>query len=188
MNMVRKRWIFGIAVVAGMSLVLATAAIQRWQRPPPAKVSRLSGQIAVAEQLSLDQIPELGQRGYATIIDLRPDGEAPDQPSASAVRTRARKSSMRFAYVPVPHGDIPASAVDALQQAIADNPSPVLLYCRSGRRAARTWSLVEASRQDGASGDAILAAVKASGQSADDLAPAIRERIARRAPASAPIQ
>jgi len=91
---------------------------------------------------------------------------------------------MNFAYVPVPHGDIPAGAVTALARAMAENPKPILLYCRSGRRAARTWSLVEVSRSDGLDAADILAAVKAGGQSAEDLDTAIAARIANRSVAA----
>lgn len=59
------------------------------------------------------------------------------------------------------------------------------MYCRSGSRAARTWSLMEASRPGGRSADDILAAVKRSGQGADDLAGAINARIAKRGPRTA---
>jgi protein tyrosine phosphatase (PTP) superfamily phosphohydrolase (DUF442 family) len=57
----------------------------------------------------------------------------------------------------------------------------VLLYCRSGRRAARTWSLVEASRADGMDVAQIIAAVKEGGQEADDLKDALEQRVAARA-------
>jgi uncharacterized protein (TIGR01244 family) len=134
----------------------------------------------VSEQLQVSQLREVKQRGFATVIDLRPDGEAEGQPTAELVKATADAHKLAFAYVPVPQGDIPDSAVDALNKAIADSPKPVLLYCRSGRRAARTWSLVEASRPGGGSASEIMAAVKASGQSADDLAGAIHARIAKR--------
>ncbi|MFX5521947.1 hypothetical protein ABTD78_22020, partial [Acinetobacter baumannii] len=77
-------------------------------------------------------------------------------------------------------GDIPDRAVTELGQALADKSGEVLLYCRSGRRAARTWSLLEASRPNGLKTQAILAAVKESGQSADDLESAIEQRIRQR--------
>ena len=183
MKLLRHRWIFGIAVMAGIGMVVLPAAYERWTRPPAAAVKRLTEQLALTEQLKLDQIPELRER-FGTIIDLRPDGEAPDQPSAALVGKAARSNQLFFAYVPVPHGDIPDSAVAALRAAIASNPAPVLLYCRSGRRAARTWALVEASHPGGADAAAILAAVKASGQDATDLAPAIAQRITLRAAAA----
>lgn len=181
-SMINRR-VVGIALLAGTALVLATASYYRWQRPVPANISRLTGQVAISAQLKPAQLAGLRARGYATVIDLRPDGEAPGQPSAAQIGAAARDSQMAFAYVPVPQGGIPDSAVAALHKALADNPGPVLLYCRSGKRAARTWGLVEASRSGGSGVEAILAAVKASGQSADDLRAQIAARVAARLPA-----
>lgn len=164
------------AFVAAVSLTLAITA-----HAAPAKISQLTERFAVAGQITPDQVAELKARGYTTIIALRPDGEGPDQPSAMQVGAAARSHGVAFAYVPVAAGaPIPDSAVAALSEAIADKPGKVLLYCRSGSRAARTWGLVEASRPGGADANAIIDAVKASGQSAEDLREAIAKRVSLR--------
>lgn len=174
--------LFGLFVLIGMLFVLGMGAYGRWSRRPHVTMHPLAAEVAVTEQIQLSDIPQIATRGYQTLIDLRPDGEAADQPASQAVEAAASASHLKFAYVPVPHGDIPDSAVNALSQALAASPRPILLYCRSGRRAVRTWSLAEASRPHGLDAQAILAAANAAGQSADDLLPAIAQRIARRAP------
>lgn len=181
MNLHSKRVLFGAALLAGMSLVLAKPAYERIKRPPPARVSQLHANLAVAEQLRPEELPELRERGFTTIIALRPDGEAAGQPPSPVMAAAARANRLNFVYVPVPQGAIPDSAVAALGKALANEPGQVLMYCRSGKRAARTWALVEASRAGGMDGPAILAAVKVSGQSADDLTDDIAKRIATRA-------
>ena len=182
MTALSNRRVAEFALLTGITLVLATAGYARWQRPAPARTLPLTQSVSVSEQLKPDQLPALREAGYTAIIDLRPDGEAPDQPSAAQMGEAARANRMAFVYVPVPHGAIPDSAVTALHQALAEHPGPVLLYCRSGKRAARTWGLVEASRSGGAEVEAILAAVKAGGQSADDLRGQIAERVKARQP------
>lgn len=159
------------------SVYLALTAAAHAGTAAQAKIAALTERFSISGQVSADQLADLKARGYTTIISLRPDGETPDQPSAAQMRDAARSHGMAFAFVPVAPGAIPDSAVAALTEAVAADPGKVLLYCRSGSRAARTWSLVEASRPGGADADVILAAVKASGQSADDLLPAIAERI-----------
>ena len=89
---------------------------------------------------------------------------------------------MTFAYVPTPHGAIPDVIVDGLARALADVPQPVVLYCRSGNRAARVWALAEASRPSGADAKGIAGSVRAAGQKVDDLMPQIEARIAARKP------
>ena len=86
----------------------------------------------------------------------------------------------------MPHGDIPDSVADSLARALASRPGPVLLYCRSGRRAARSWSLVEASRPDGMTVEQILDAVRTSGQDASDLRPRLEQRVRARQAAGRP--
>ena len=180
MNPSLYRRTFGRLVVAGAALVFSTGSLAGVQPSPAAKVSQLTERFAVAGQITPDQLADLKARGYTTIISLRPDGEGADQPSSEQMQAAARSNSMSFAYVPVTPGAIPDSAVDALNKATADTSGKVLMYCRSGSRAARTWGLVEASRPDGADAQAIMAAVKASGQSADDLREAISQRVSAR--------
>lgn len=112
---------------------------------------------------------------------MRPDGEAPDQPPSGAVEAAAKALNIGFFYVPVPHGDkVPAEVAERLGQAIAAAGKPVLLYCRSGRRATRAWSLAEASLVTGLPLEDIERSAKRAGHSIDDLVPAIKVRIAQR--------
>lgn len=173
--------LFVLSFVLSTALVLILAAYER--KPPAPPTGSLTDNISLTEQIHLDDIPGLKAQGYVTLIALRPDGEAPDQPDSAQVADAARDNRMNFVYIPVPRGDIPDAAVTALNATIADNPGPILLYWRSGRRAARAWSLAEASRPEGLDATAILSAARRSGQSAEDLTSAIEARIAQR-PAS----
>lgn len=175
-----NRPIHGISILIGAAIVVAAAGCESWAPAPPLRAHSLTADISIMDQLKADEIPRLKARGFASVVDLRPDGEEVNQPSAAVIESAARANRLVFNYVPVARGDIPGDAVSALDKAIASSPKPILLYCGSGRRAARTWSLAEASRTGGLDADAILAAVKASGQSADDLSAAIRGRIANR--------
>ena len=171
----------GFSVLVGTLFVLAVAGYAHFTRPPEVLTKQLTHDVWVTEQVQLRAVPSLAN-AYVTVIDMRPDGEADDEPSSSAMGNAVKDNHMAFAYVPVPHGDIPDAAVDALAEQLARANGPTLLYCRSGRRAARTWALVEASRPGGMDAANIEATVKASGQSADDLDAAIKTRISRRTP------
>jgi len=172
--------VFGISAILGVVIVVAAFGYAHFTKVPQVRLNRLTAEISIAQQIQLEAIPQLHLNGFATVIDLRPHGAAVDEPNAAAVESAVHASHMNFSYVPVPHGDIPITAVTALDKAILENPKPILLYCRSGRRAARTWGLVEASRTGGLGATEILTAVKVSGQSADDLRAAIVLRIANR--------
>lgn len=168
-----------------LSLLIGTAgvlAVAGWQQHAQAlALARIAPQslaqgIDVTTQLKRDDVGGLGRR-YRSVIDLRPDGEAPDQPPSREMAAEAHRHGISFTYIPVPHGDIPDAAVAQLRAALEASRGEVLLYCRSGKRAARTWALAEASRSDGMPADAILAAVKGAGQDADDLRGRIQQAV-----------
>ncbi len=115
-----------------------------------------------------------------TIVDIRPDGEERNQPLSSEIASTGKKYGIQFHYIPVPHGSIPDTAVEELAHVVATEPKPMLLYCRTGRRAIRLFALEEASRIDGPDSDAILAMTRATGFSAADLKTEIDQRISHR--------
>lgn len=173
---------FFIAVLAGAAAVMGWAAYVRFAHHPHQEIAarRLTGDVWVSEQVTPQQVLDLRGERFATIVDLRPDGEQAGQPSSAEVAAAAARVGIVFSYDPVPHGDIPDEAVSALQKVLVAQAKPVLLYCRSGRRAARTWALAEASRVGGLDAEAIKRVVMAAGQPVDDLDQAIRVRIAAR--------
>jgi uncharacterized protein (TIGR01244 family) len=172
--------VFWLALVVGAVSTLAWLTYQRVLAP---STHWLAGDVGVSSQLAPHDVDRLRGLGYRSLIDLRPDGEAADQPSADAMRRAAGQAHLVFRYVPVPHGDIPERVVDELAQALKDVPRPVLLYCRTGRRAARTWALVEARRPGGLPPAEIEQAVKNAGQDADDLDGALTAGAATRSAA-----
>lgn len=174
---------FFIAVLAGATAIMGWAAYQRFAHPPlpPAVTMKLLADgVWVSEQIGPSQLALLHQQRFVAVVDLRPDGEAAGQPSSSDMADAAARAGLAFSYTPVPHGAIPDQAISDLQKVLASQPRPVLLYCRSGRRAARTWALAEASRPGGLDAQAIRRIVLAVGQPVDDLGPDIQARIAAR--------
>lgn len=139
---------------------------------------RLSENVDVTHQLQVEDMAAVGRR-YRAVVNLRPDGEAPDQPSSQVMEAAARQAGLDFIHVPVPHGAIPEESVERLQTFLASHHD-VLLYCRSGKRAARTWALAEAGRPGGLSAEAILAAVHGAGQDAGDLKDRIEDAVSAR--------
>jgi uncharacterized protein (TIGR01244 family) len=168
---------FVIAMVAGVALVLGYAALTR---TPPVSYKELQPGVFVAAQIAPADMAALRENGFNAVIDLRPDGEAPDQPPSTQMAAAAQKAGLAFSYTPAPHGVVPGVTVDQFARAPSESARPTLLYCRSGKRAARVWALSEASRVGGLDADAILRASAAIGLSAEDVKADIDARIARR--------
>ena len=173
--------VFLLSVATGAVVVAAMFGWVAWQGHHALPAHVLAPGIAISEQL-LPSAMSVAQESFTTVIDMRPDGEAAGQPTSAEMAAAAKAQRLQFAYVPVPHGDIPDAVVDSLSKALAAQTGPVLLYCRSGRRAARSWSLVEASRRGGMSVEEIITAVKTSGQDAGDLRARLQQRFLARKP------
>ncbi len=140
----------------------------------------LDAHYAVAGQLTPADLPALKAQGVSVIIDMRPDGEAPDQPTAAQMQQAAQQQGLAFFYIPIAHGAISDESVSLLQQVIAGKPGKVAAYCRSGKRASRTYALALASMKDGPSQAQITQQLQAAGQNIDDLQQEITKRIAAR--------
>lgn len=162
---------FLLSLLLSAVAVLAYAGWQRYtdmQALERIDARRVTTFIDVTTQLHPVDLAAVARR-YVAVVDLRPDGEAAGQPSSREMAVAARQSGLPFSYIPVPHGEIPQEAVERLRAVLDQGNGAVLLYCRSGKRAARTWALAEASRPDGLSVAEILAAVQGVGQDAGDL-------------------
>lgn len=134
----------------------------------------------IAGQINPRELPDLKDKGFRAVVALRPDGEEPAQPDAALMEREASRNGLAFDYVPVA-GGATSIQVDALAKALSAAQGPIVLYCRSGRRAARTWALAEASRLDGRDAAQINSALIAADQAAPDLDTEISRRIAARA-------
>lgn len=81
--------------------------------------------------------------GFALVINNRPDGEDPAQPSAAAIEAAARAAGLDYLHVPV-RGGPTQEQVDAVRAAVEAAGGPVLAFCRSGTRSIVTWSIGQA--------------------------------------------
>jgi uncharacterized protein (TIGR01244 family) len=177
-----KFMLFVVSVVVTTGTLLAVIYANRPERAGARipDLMPLNGDIFLTSQLAPEHMRPLRNKGIRSVIDIRPDGEAAGQPSSDELSAASIRRGMKFHYVPVPHETIPDEAVDALRNALTQAPRPTVLYCRTGRRAARTFALAEASRVDGPDTQAILEMVRSAGFTTDDLREKIAERISRR--------
>lgn len=167
----------GMLAVATIFVATASAADAAVE---DAKLTPLVAGVWIAGQITPQQVEGLAARGMTAIIDLRPGDEEPGQPSSQQVGAAAERAGLTFSHAPVEDGVPPQSAVDAVSRALLHPGTTAVLCCHSGRQAARTWALAEASRSGGLEAEAIEAVAKSAGQSLDDLREQIAARIATR--------
>lgn len=108
----------------------------------------LSERLSVTAQIDIADIASLGARGFRSIINNRPDGEADDQPTSAALAAAARQHGLPYRYIPVVSGQLQQAQVDAFSAALAELPTPVLAFCRTGARSSSLWALQAAGSAD----------------------------------------
>ncbi|RPF71277.1 TIGR01244 family sulfur transferase [Aurantiacibacter spongiae] len=132
---------------------------------------RLTDQVWASPQITLDDVAEARERGFAMIVNNRPDGEVEDQPEGDAIEAAARAAGLDYRAIPVGHAGFSGPQVDAMAEALAAADGKVLAYCRSGTRSTLLWALARA--QQGEDTDTIARAAAEAGY---DIAP-VRQAI-----------
>lgn len=109
-------------------------------------VRALNPDFAVTTQLTVDDIPGVVAQGFATLINNRPDGEGgSEQPLSCDIEQAARAAGLHYVHLPVVGGAITPAQAQAMRQALATAPTPVLAFCRSGSRSAQLYGLAQAA-------------------------------------------
>jgi uncharacterized protein (TIGR01244 family) len=130
----------------------------------------IDDRITVAPQIAPEDVPALAAAGFTLIVNNRPDGEEPGQPSGAAIAAAAAAAGLDYRAIPVDHRGISGEQVGAMAEAL-DRPGPVLAFCRSGTRSCHLWALAAASR--GEAPETLVARAHAAGYDLSGLAPAL---------------
>jgi uncharacterized protein (TIGR01244 family) len=101
---------------------------------------RITDDLSVSPQISLADVAGAAQQGFTTIINNRPDGEEPGQPTSAEVAAAAAAAGLAYAHIPV-RGSPTPEQVEEERAVLAAAKGPVLAYCRSGTRSIVTWSI-----------------------------------------------
>lgn len=99
---------------------------------------------SVSAQLSPDDVRNAAAQGFQSIICNRPDGEEANQWQAADIQDEAKALGLKFAFIPISPGTIGDADAARLLATIADMPTPILAYCRSGARSTRLWDAAQA--------------------------------------------
>jgi len=118
----------------------------------------LTPTLSVGPQLSLTDLASAAQR-FRAIINNRPDGEEPGQPSSAEIEAEAKRLGLQYRHIPIVPGQFPDDSVRAFANALTELEGPVFAFCRTGTRSTSLWALTEAAR--GTANGALRAAAEA---------------------------
>lgn len=104
---------------------------------------RVTDSLSVSPQVTEADMARAAAEGFVLVINNRPDGEDPSQPSSATIEAAARAAGLDYLHVPV-RGGPTQDQVDAVRAAVESANGPVLAFCRSGTRSIVTWSIGQA--------------------------------------------
>jgi sulfide:quinone oxidoreductase len=111
------------------------------------KIIQLEAGIFVAPQLVEADFAEIAARGFRSVVNNRPDREAPDQLPNEQAEAAALGRGLQFRFLPVDNLNVTdETPVNAFAQLMDDLPRPTLFYCRSGTRCTILWAQVAVLR------------------------------------------
>ena len=128
---------------------------------------RIDEKTLVAGQIRPEDLAAVKAQGVTMVVNNRPDGEEPGQPTSAEMEAAARAAGLDYRHVPVGSG-FSADQVAAMRAALEEANGPVLAFCRSGTRSTFLWALARSEAGDSA--EELMAKAEAAGY---DLRPII---------------
>ncbi len=137
---------------------------------------RINQRVYVAPQLTAEDFAAAKAAGVRTVVNNRPDGEAPDQLSSAEAGRLAAEAGLGYLHIPVPVGGMTRDMVDAFARTLEEAEGPLLAYCRSGTRSCMLWAIAAAGQGEPA--DQVLATAGRAGYDLAGLRPLLERSAA----------
>lgn len=134
------------------------------------QIAKLTGNLSVAPQVTEKDLEEAAAAGFKSIINNRPDGEAPDQPRSADLAAAAARLGLEYRYIPVVGGQLNEAQIRAFDDALSQMPTPALAFCRTGTRSTTLWALSSARKSPP---EAILSTAEAADYNLQHLLPTL---------------
>lgn len=124
------------------------------------EIKKISDGLSVSPQIVADDVKEIANLGFRSIVCNRPDGEGSDQPTYEEISNAAKEAGLDVRYQPIVAGKVSDDDASDFGRLFDELPKPVFAYCRTGTRSTTLWSLSQAGKLDTSE---ILRASKAAG-------------------------
>lgn len=130
----------------------------------------------VAGQIAPEDVAQIAALGYTTLIDNRPDTEAPRECRTEAMQAAAEDAGMTFVANPFSHAAFSMDLVDRQAAALEASTGPVFAYCASGNRSTILWAIGQV-KSGARSIDDVVSTAAAQGYDLSGLAPQLKAMI-----------
>ena len=131
------------------------------------EIKRINDAVTVSGQIQPDDVAAIKAAGFTTIVNNRPDGEAPGQPSGAEIEAAAKAAGLAYHFIPLGRDGVKPEMVEKTREVLEGSAGPVFCYCRSGTRSTTLWALSQAGTMGGSE---IIAAAQNAGYDMSHLA------------------
>ncbi len=111
------------------------------------EVNKINDKFSTTPQIQPADIAEVKAKGFLAIINNRPDGEDPNQPTTQQIQAAAEAAGLKYAYLPIKPSEITAENSNIMKAIIDELPNPVLGFCRTGTRSKNLYLSAMANNQ-----------------------------------------
>ena len=108
-------------------------------------IKQINDHFSVMAQPGIDDIEQLANAGFRTIIASRPRNETDDQPDTETLKNKAESLGITWYEIPVEPGKHAPEDIEAFASALQSSTDPVLGYCRTGKCAIHLWAYAKAA-------------------------------------------
>lgn len=116
---------------------------------------KINDQVTVGPQPSVEEIAQLSQEGFQTVVNFRTEGEDEQPLSPAAEGEKVESAGMKYLNIPVSMDSMSPKQVDQFRSQFTDLPKPVFAHCKSGKRAG-AMVMMHMAVEQGMSGDQTL--------------------------------
>ena len=134
-----------------------------------ADFKRLTDTMLASGQIAPEDVAEAAKQGVTLIINNRPDGEAPGQPTGAEIQAAARQHGIAYKSIPVSSAGFSLPQVDEMRSALASTRGTALAFCRSGTRSTFLWSMAQA--KDGRDIETVAGEARRAGYDISSIRP-----------------
>ncbi|RAU18262.1 TIGR01244 family phosphatase [Nitrincola tibetensis] len=142
-------------------------------------IKELEPGFSICHAIQVSDVGRIKALGFKSVICNRVPGEADDYQHDSSLRQAIEAEGLYWQDIPVVPGEYTEEAIEAFGYAIEALPTPILAFCRTGRRAVSLWVHSQVKLQDCDLG-ALLNAAHAAGHDIQDSRPALEKRMANK--------
>ena len=114
-------------------------------------IVKLNDGITIGPQPTAEELPQLQELGFKSIVNFRTEGEDEQPLSPQAEGDEVERLGLDYFHAPISMKVITPITVDQFRMELANLPKPVYVHCKAGRRAAlmAMMHIASEAREDG---------------------------------------